>query len=85
MKTYNIKAVLLVGALFLYLSSCDIAKKTASTVPLVDLVCGLQVDKSEAYKYKYAGVVYYFDTYNCKEVFIRSPEKFIKNQCVKAY
>jgi YHS domain-containing protein len=44
-----------------------------------DLVCGMKVNTSEAYSYKYKGVEYFFDNKNCKESFKMNPEKFIKN------
>ncbi len=50
---------------------------------IVDLVCGMKVDKSEAYTYKYNGNKYYFDNYNCKEAFKMNPENFLKNKCAE--
>lgn len=46
-----------------------------------DPVCGMKVDKSEAYVYKYEGVKYYFDSYNCKSVFKMSPKSYTTNKC----
>ena len=48
---------------------------------VVDLVCNMKVQKSEAYKYKYDGKKYYFDSYTCKQSFKMNPKKFINNQC----
>ncbi len=47
-----------------------------------DLVCGMKVNKSDAYVLKYNGSKYYFDNYNCKATFKMNPEKFITNKCV---
>ena len=47
----------------------------------VDLVCNMKVQISEAYKYKYEGKKYYFDSYTCKQSFKMNPKKFINNQC----
>lgn len=44
-----------------------------------DLVCGMKVNKSEAYSYKYKDVEYFFDSKDCKAAFKMNPEKFIKN------
>ncbi|HXC03183.1 MAG TPA: YHS domain-containing protein [Bacteroidia bacterium] len=63
------------------LFSCTAAKNTEPKTAK-DLVCGMDVDKSEAYTSKYKGVNYYFDTYNCKHVFSMDPDKFISNRCV---
>lgn len=46
-----------------------------------DLVCGMKVVKADAYKYKYDGKKYYFDSYNCKESFKMNPRKFIDKAC----
>ncbi|HXC03602.1 MAG TPA: YHS domain-containing protein [Bacteroidia bacterium] len=67
--------------ILLYLGSCNAAQKLPNQTYL-DIVCGMNVEKSEAYTSKYKGVTYYFDTYNCKHVFSMDPDKFISNQCV---
>jgi YHS domain-containing protein len=51
---------------------------------VIDPVCGMKVDKSEAYRYKYQGATYYFDNYNCKQSFKMTPEKFLNNKCVNS-
>ena len=53
------------------------------TPPLadIDLVCGLKVDKSESYDWKYNGESYYFHSNDCRESFKINPEKFIQNKC----
>jgi YHS domain-containing protein len=53
-----------------------ISSVTAETS--TDLVCGMKVNKTQAYTYKYKDVEYYFDSKNCKESFKMNPEKFIK-------
>ncbi len=56
-------------------------KKISSATPesSTDLVCGMKVNKSEAYNYKYKDVEYFFDSKDCKEAFKMNPEKFVKN------
>ena len=71
-------AVLFSLSIFLSCSTLNSSK----TEYAVDLVCGMKVDKSEAYTYKYNKVTYYFDQYACKETFKMNPEKFINNICV---
>ena len=52
----------------------------STTENSTDFVCGMKVNKSEAYTYEYKGVEYFFDSKDCKEAFKMNPEKFIKNQ-----
>lgn len=47
----------------------------------IDLVCGLKVDLSESYDFKYNGKIYYFHSYDCRESFKMNPKKFIDNKC----
>ena len=64
--------------------SCTVFKDNSATPKFeIDPVCGMKVDKSEAYTYKYNDKKYYFDNYNCKEAFKMNPEKFINNKCVE--
>ena len=74
--------LLVLTQILFFLSSCKSLKRT-SLVPQyeIDIVCGMKVDKSEAYTYKYKEKKYYFDNYNCKETFKMNPEKFLKNKC----
>lgn len=61
---------------FLFMTGCAIFKpheQKFSNCP----VCGMRVDLSEAYCWKYKRSKYYFDSYNCKEAFKMNPEKFI--------
>lgn len=51
---------------------------TANSGDIMDIVCGMKVDKSVAYTYKYKGVEYFFDSKDCKASFKMNPEKFIK-------
>ena len=55
--------------------------QTADSTSDTDLVCGMKVVKADAYKYKYDGKKYYFDSYNCKESFKMNPRKFIDKAC----
>ena len=48
---------------------------------VIDLVCGMKVDKSEAYTYKYENKKYFFDSYNCKQTFKMNPKKYLENKC----
>ena len=80
------KRIILVGAgVFLMVSVLGSCKLLVAHPPVyvIDSVCGMKVDKSEAYEWKYNGVKYYFDTYNCKEAFKMNPEKVIENKCVE--
>ena len=44
-----------------------------------DLACGTKVKKSEAkVSYEYKGKTYYFCSEQCKEKFVKDPEKYIK-------
>ena len=63
--------------------SCAVFMGHSAPIMVIDLVCGMKVDKSEAYEWKCDGVKYYFDTYNCKETFKMNPEKFLKNKCTE--
>lgn len=69
-------------AVIFALSSCTVFK-TSSAPPeyAIDLVCGMQVNKSEAYIYQYNDKKYYFDNYNCKQTFKMNPKKFLENKC----
>lgn len=63
---------------------CSASKTQTGASPTEkDLVCGMQVSKSEAFKYEYEGKKYYFDSYNCKEAFKMTPKKFIEKQEAK--
>ena len=57
------------------------SKKMSNASPesSTDLVCGMKVNQSEAYTYKYKDVGYFFDSKDCKTAFKMNPEKFIKN------
>lgn len=63
------------------LSSCVTSKTTMDSAIVVDLVCSMKINRSDAFTYKYKDKKYYFDTYNCKESFKMNPEKFITNNC----
>ena len=66
------------------LTSCTVFQSSSKKPQYVtDIVCGMKVDKAEAYIYKYNGNKYYFDNYNCKEAFKMNPEKFLQNKCTE--
>ncbi|MBA3705088.1 MAG: YHS domain-containing protein [Bacteroidetes bacterium] len=65
------------------MESCIIFNYNHPPEHTTDMVCGMNTDKSEAYEYNYKGKKYYFDTYNCKQIFKQNPQKFIDNQCVQ--
>lgn len=66
----------------LILPSCSTLNHEETPQKPVDLVCGMKVDKREAFAWKYDKKKYYFDSYNCKQAFQMNPEKFINNKCV---
>ena len=79
----NIKGILFlipIQTIFL-LSSCTTLKGDSSTPKYeIDLVCGMKVNKSDAYTYKLDDKKYYFDSYNCKESFKMNPKKFLEKK-----
>lgn len=47
----------------------------------VDPTCGMKIKKSEAkINYEYEGKTYYFCSEECKEKFVKEPEKYIKKE-----
>lgn len=56
----------------------DQAKEIAT-----DLVCGMAVNKSESYDFKYKGTMYYFDSYDCREAFKENPDNFVLRKCTR--
>jgi YHS domain-containing protein len=79
MKTNLLKGVAM-GVLFMMLGACTVLKNGPSEYA-IDPVCNMKTEKSEAYKWKYEGEKYYFDSYACKESFKMSPKKFLENKC----
>lgn len=62
------------------LESCKVF--SANTIAMVtDPVCGMKVEKGEAFTYKYKSEKYYFCSYNCKETFKMNPEKILTKNC----
>lgn len=59
-------------------------KKCVANKVSVDPVCGVKIDLSESYDYKYEGRVYHFHSIECKEAFKMNPKKFWKNFCAPA-
>jgi YHS domain-containing protein len=64
-------------ALTAVIASCAMLKGNSSSNLVSDPVCGMKVEKSEAFTYKYEGTTYYFDKYQCKETFKMNPKNFI--------
>jgi YHS domain-containing protein len=73
------KNKLLFSGLFIIIlvSSCAIFKPFDKE-QVTDPVCGMKVVKGDAYTRKYEGKIYYFESYNCKQLFIMTPEKYVK-------
>jgi len=79
----NINRVIILAQIFILvsLSSCMMFRNSPK-VYVIDPVCGMKVDKNEAFIWKHDSVTYYFDTYNCKETFKMNPKKYIGNNLV---
>jgi YHS domain-containing protein len=43
----------------------------------IDPVCGMQVTEDEALTSAYQGQIYYFDSEDCRDEFIESPEDYV--------
>ena len=80
MKSNVFKTAVICIALFsAFLAS---AQKNATKETTTDIVCGMPVDKSESFDFKYKGVKYYFDSFDCREAFKKDPESFLNKKCV---
>jgi YHS domain-containing protein len=80
----NILAILHSFLIIIALSSFSIFDNyQKQTEMVIDIVCGMKVDKSEAYISEYKGKKYYFDKVECKKTFEMNPKKFIDNKCVE--
>jgi YHS domain-containing protein len=78
-KLATISAVVIL--ICMAISSCSIFKSSTPEYA-IDPVCGMKVDKAEAYTSKYNGQKYYFDNYNCRESFKMNPESILaKKKC----
>lgn len=75
--------IYIIGLLFtsLILKSC-ISHKNSTTKIVVDPVCGMVVNVSESYDWKYGNEKYYFDSYECKQAFESNPKNFLFKKCV---
>lgn len=69
--------------ILLFTSISASAQKSITKEITTDIVCGMSVDKSESFDFKYKNVKYYFDSYNCREAFKKNPESFLNKTCVK--
>lgn len=74
----RIATFLLAASVF---TSCT-TKKPVQGDTVVDLVCGMKVNKPESYSYRYAGKKYYFDSYDCRASFKANPKNFLEKKCV---
>lgn len=63
------------------IQSCIVFNYNKTPEYAVDIVCGEKTDKSDAYEFSYKGNNYYFDSYNCKQIFKQNPAKFLENKC----
>ncbi|MGZ3862627.1 MAG: YHS domain-containing protein [Bacteroidia bacterium] len=70
-------------SMFLLLMACTNANSQEKAKPsLTDPVCGKKVDATESYDWKYAGKVYSFDSYDCRNAFKMNPQNFLVKHCV---
>ena len=74
-NSYNSRAAFKMNPQKFLLAQCT------SEMTTIDPVCGMRVNKAESYDLKYKGQKYYFDSYECRETFKMSSEKFLKNKC----
>lgn len=82
MKNEVYLAIIVIMAVFVFQSFATKSYQEKKQESFTDLVCGMKVNSSDAFIYKYKGKKYYFDSYNCKQAFEMNPEKFINNKCV---
>ena len=81
-QTIGVNGIALVMAGML--GSCTVINSSQSAPEyMIDPVCGMKVDKAEAYTSKYKDNKYYFDNYNCKQSFKMNPEKFLQTNCAE--
>ena len=78
-KYFNLLAV--TTLIIIALSSWSIIDSQQKAETVIDIVCGMKVDKSEGFISKYKGTKYYFESYNCQKTFEMNPQKFIDNKC----
>ena len=79
MKNKTLK-YLVIGGMLVTTGACTVFKNNSPEYA-VDPVCGMKVQQSEAYRWKYEEKRYYFDTYTCKQSFKMNPKKFSENKC----
>ncbi len=79
MKRYFI--LIMIAFTAVSFTMCSFFKPAASEYS-VDPVCNKKVDQRDAYTCDYDSKKYYFDSYNCKEVFRQSPQTYLnKKNC----
>jgi YHS domain-containing protein len=74
---YKIATSLIIAVI---IASCA-STKSVTDQPIIDPVCGMKVNKSESFDWKYDGKKYYFDSYDCREAFKSDPKKYLENKC----
>ena len=82
----NSKALVLLLGFAFVLVMTGIAQQQKSEETVTCLVSGEVIKKSEAKAtYEYNGKTYYFCCENCKEAFIKAPEKYINKESREGY
>jgi YHS domain-containing protein len=79
MKSKGLKAATAL-VLIAIITSCA-SKKSSGDEAVMDIVCGMKVNKSESFDSKYQGRKYYFDSYDCKKSFDTNPQIFVLKSC----
>jgi YHS domain-containing protein len=82
MKNKNAKTLGLVIVISIMLNACSLFKYP-ETVFETCPVCHMSIDRSDALVYKYKDVKYYFDKYECKQVFKMNPEIVIEKNTLE--
>lgn len=81
MKAKVYKITFFVTILMIFVS-CAATKPSGNDI-VTDFVCGMKVNKFESYVWKYAGTKYYFESFDCREIFKLNPQNYIDKKCVK--
>jgi len=83
MKHKNGKMMSLVIVMTIMMNGCSLFKYP-ETEYVTCPVCHMSVDKSDALIYKYNDVKYYFDKYECKQVFKMNPDMVLGKNKLEA-
>jgi YHS domain-containing protein len=81
MKAKVYKIIFFVTILMIFVS-CAASKLSGNEI-VTDSVCGMKVNKFESYVWKYSGTKYYFESFDCREIFKLKPQYYIDKKCVK--